>query len=164
AASRRSRAFGDQRAARGRDSVSDTPQSSKALYARLLRYVWPYRAALFGGIVAMVIGGLADASIVKLSEPLLNQLFVERNRDLAIILPLAVVAIFLVSGISSFASGYATQWVGNKAILHLRREMFAKVLRLPPAYFDEHSTAQLVAKFTNDVNNIMAASTSVLVT
>jgi subfamily B ATP-binding cassette protein MsbA len=144
--------------------MTDAPQSSKALYARLLRYVWPYRAALFGGIVAMVIGGLADASIVKLSEPLLNELFVQHNRDLAIILPLAVVAIFLVSGISSFASGYATQWVGNKVILDLRREMFAKVLRLPPAYFDEHSTAQLVAKFTNDVNNITAAGTSVLVT
>src|SRR5204863_6299460 len=75
-APRRSRAFGDQRAPRGGDAMNDAPQSSKALYARLLRYVWPYRAALFGGIVAMVIGGLADASIVKLSEPLLNQLFV----------------------------------------------------------------------------------------
>jgi len=144
--------------------MSDAPQSSRDLYARLLRYVWPYRAALFGGVVAMVIGGLADASIVKLSEPLLNQLFVERNRDLAIILPLAVVAVFLVSGLASFASGYATHWVGNKMILDLRREMFAKVLRLPPAYFDETSTAQLIAKFTNDVNNITAAGTSVLVT
>jgi subfamily B ATP-binding cassette protein MsbA len=145
--------------------MSEAPLvSSRDLYARLLRYMWPYRAALFGGIVAMVIGGLADASIVKLSEPMLNQLFVERNRDLAIILPLAVVAIFFVSGLSSFASGYATQWVGNKMILDLRREMFAKVLRLPPAYFDETSTATLVAKFTNDVNNITAAGTSVLVT
>jgi ABC-type multidrug transport system fused ATPase/permease subunit len=48
-------------------------------------------------------------------------------------------------------------------ILDLRREMFAKVLRLPSAFFDEVATAQLVAKFTNDVNNIAAAATSVLV-
>ena len=52
--------------------------------------------------------------------------------------------------------------MANKVILDLRREMFAKVLRLPPAYFDEIATAQLVTKFTNDVNNIAAASTTVL--
>ena len=137
--------------------------SSRALYARLLRHVWPYRFALFGGVVAMVIGGLADASLVKLLGPLIDELFVHRNPDLAILLPLGIVAVFVVSGLASFAAGYATQWVGNKVILDLRREMFLKVLRLPPAYFDETPTAQLVARFTNDVNNIAAAATSVLV-
>src|SRR5439155_12924657 len=116
-----------------------------------------------GGVAAMVIGGLADASLVKVNKPLIDELFVHRNQGLAILLPLAIVAVFFVSGIASFASGYAMQWVGNKVILDLRREMFAKVLQLPPAFFDETPTAQLVAKFTNDVNNIAAAATSVLV-
>jgi subfamily B ATP-binding cassette protein MsbA len=87
---------------------------------------------------------------------------VHRNRELAILLPLGIVAVFLVSGIASFISGYSTQWVSQKVILDLRRAMFAKVLRLPPAFFDEIATAQLVTKFTNDVNNLAAASTSVL--
>jgi subfamily B ATP-binding cassette protein MsbA len=52
--------------------------------------------------------------------------------------------------------------VSNRVILDLRREMFAKVLRLPPAYFDSVATAQLVTRFTNDVNNIAGASTSAL--
>ena len=136
--------------------------SSRELYVRLLRHVWPYRAALAAGIVAMVVGGLADAAVVKLTRPLVNQLFVERNRELAILLPLGIVAVFFVSGLASFTSGYCSQWVSQKVILDLRREMFAKVLRLPPAYFDNVPTAQLVTKFTFDVNNLTAASTSVL--
>jgi len=40
--------------------------------------------------------------------------------------------------------------------------MFEKVLRLPPAFFDEVATASLVTKFTNDVGNLAGASTSVL--
>ena len=36
----------------------------RALYARLLKHVWPYRAALFAAIAAMVVGGLADAALV----------------------------------------------------------------------------------------------------
>jgi subfamily B ATP-binding cassette protein MsbA len=74
-----------------------------------------------------------------------------------------VIAVFFVSGLASFTAGYANQYVANRVILDLRREMFAKVLRLPSAFFDEVATAQLVAKFTNDVNNIAAAATSVLV-
>jgi subfamily B ATP-binding cassette protein MsbA len=143
--------------------MTDAPgPSSRALYTRLLRYVWPYRWALAGGIVAMVVGGLADAALVKLTGPLIDELFVHRNQSLAVILPLAIVAVFVVSGLASFTSGYANQWVSNKVILDLRREMFARVLRLPPAYFDDTASATLVTKFTNDVNNIAAASTSVL--
>jgi subfamily B ATP-binding cassette protein MsbA len=140
---------------------SQTP-SSRELYLRLMRYVWPYRGALFVGILAMIIGGLADAALVKLTGPLIDELFVRRNRDLAILLPLAIIGVFVVSGLASFVSGYTSQWVSNKVILDLRRAMFEKVLRLPPAFFDEVATAQLVTKFTNDVNNLAAASTSVL--
>ncbi len=141
----------------------DSPSmTSRQLYTRLLRHVWPYRGVLFAGVVAMIVGGLADAALVKITGPLINELFVHKDRTLAILLPLAVVGVFLVSGIASFTSGFANQWVANKVILDLRREMFAKVLRLPPAFFDEVATAQLVARFTNDVNNIAAASTSVL--
>ncbi|HXF78563.1 MAG TPA: lipid A export permease/ATP-binding protein MsbA [Usitatibacter sp.] len=138
------------------------PVKSHELYLRLLRHVWPYRGMLAAGIVAMIVGGLADAALVKLLNPLVKQLFVEHNETLALLLPLALVAVFVVSGLASFASGYSTQWVAQKVILDLRQAMFAKVLRLPPGYFDDIATASLVTKFTNDVGNLAAASTSVL--
>jgi subfamily B ATP-binding cassette protein MsbA len=136
----------------------------RTLYARLLKHVWPYRAALFGAIAAMIVGGLADAALVKLTGPLVNELFVNRNRELAILIPLGVIGVFLASGMASFTSGYLTQWVNNKVILDLRAAMFANVLRLPPPYFDEVATARLVSRFTHDVTQIASASTSVLAT
>ena len=142
--------------------MKDSLPTSRELYLRLLAHVWPYRGALAAGIVAMIVGGLADAALVKLLGPLIDELFVHRNEALMLLLPLGIVAVFLVSGIASFVSGYSTQWVSQKVILDLRRAMFDKVLRLPPAFFDEIATASLVTKFTNDVNNLAAASTSVL--
>ena len=139
-----------------------TAPSGAGLYRRLLGHVWPYRAALFAGVAAMVVGGLADAALVKHTGPLIDELFVHKNRSLAILLPLAIVAVFVVSGLASFVSGYSNQWVGQKVILDLRRAMFARVLTLPGSFFDESATAKLVSRFTNDVNNISAAATSVL--
>src|SRR2546421_13017093 len=95
------------------------PATSRELYARLLSHVWPYRGAVAAGIAAMIVGGLADASIVQLVGPLIDELFVRRNASLAILLPLAIVAIFLLSGLASFASGYSTQWVSQNVILDL---------------------------------------------
>ena len=132
--------------------MTDPQPDGRALYARLLKHVWPYRAALFAAIAAMIVGGLADAALVKLTGPLVNELFVNRNRELALLIPLGVGAVFLVSGLASFTSGYLNQWVNNKVILDLRAAMFANVLRLPPAYFDEVPTARLVARFTHDVD------------
>src|SRR6185436_17975282 len=120
--------------------------SSASLYRRLLGHVWPYRGVLAAGILAMIVGGLADAALVKLTGPLIDELFVHRNQSLAILLPLGIVAVFLLSGLASFVSGYSNQWVGQKVILDLRRAMFDKVLRLPPAFFDEVATASLVTK------------------
>jgi subfamily B ATP-binding cassette protein MsbA len=91
-----------------------------------------------------------------------NELFVSKNRDLIILLPLGVITVFLVSGLASFTSGYMSQYVANKVILDLRSAMFGGLLRLSAAWFDDVTSARLVAKFTNDVTNIAAASTSVL--
>jgi ATP-binding cassette, subfamily B, bacterial MsbA len=144
--------------------MSAAGPSSRALYHRLLKHVWPYRAALFLAMVAMAIGGLSDAALVKLTGPLVNQLFVERREDLMLLIPLGIVAVFVVSGLASFTAGYMSQWASNKVIMDLRNLMFAKVLNLPPAWFDNVATASLVTRFTYDVTNIAAASTSVLTT
>ena len=144
--------------------MSDAPADGRTLYRRLISHMWPYRAGLFAAIAAMVVGGLADAALVKLLGPLVNELFVAKNRELAFLIPLGVIAVFLVSGLASFTSGYLVQWVNNKVILDLRSAMFANVLRLPQAFFDEVATARLVSRFTHDVTQIASASTSVLAT
>ena len=61
------------------------PPSGRELYLRLLRHVWPYRAVLAAGVVAMIVGGLADAALVKLLDPLVKELFVEHNATLALL-------------------------------------------------------------------------------
>ena len=70
-------------------AMTDPQPDGRALYRRLLTHVWPYRAALFAAIAAMIVGGLSDAALVKLTGPLVNELFVNRNRELALLIPSA---------------------------------------------------------------------------
>ncbi|MBI2509254.1 MAG: lipid ABC transporter permease/ATP-binding protein, partial [Betaproteobacteria bacterium] len=73
-----------------------------------------------------------------------------------------IVALFTVRGLATFLATYAVGWVGNRVVADLRNAMFAKLLALPAAYYDDHPSGNLISKLTFDVTQVMAAATSVL--
>ena len=135
---------------------------NRALYARLMTYVKPYRLAFAGAVLAMVVGGAAQASFAPLLNLLLSKLFVGGQEQYALIGAVGIVVIFLVSGLSHFASGYGMQWVGNKVILDFRSQMFQRLIRLPEPFFSRTSTGSLMSKVTYDVLGLQEATTNTL--
>ena len=138
------------------------PPDNRALYARLLRYVKPYRLAFAGSVVAMVIGGAAQGSFAYFLNKLLEKLFVESNEQYAWIAAVGIVLIFLINGLSHFVAGYGMQWVGNKVILDFRSEMFQRLIRLPEPFFSGTSSGTLMSKVTYDVLGLQEATTNTL--
>ena len=137
-------------------------QTSRQLYFRLLSYVKPYRWAFAGAILGMLVAGATNGVLVYYLRLVIDKLFVEHDAALMVLIPLGIVVIFFVSGVASFVSGYGMQWVGNRLMLDLRREMFAKLVRLPVRYYDVHTSGSLMSRITNDVTGVTAASTSAL--
>ncbi|OGA26685.1 MAG: lipid A export permease/ATP-binding protein MsbA, partial [Betaproteobacteria bacterium RIFCSPLOWO2_02_FULL_68_150] len=74
----------------------------------------------------------------------------------------ALLGIFLARGLLSFASSYFMAWVGNRVILDLRAAMFARLLRLPNRFFDDHSSGVLLSRIAYDVGGVTSAATTVL--
>ncbi len=144
-----------------RVSRSDSPPvSPRYIYRRLLRHVWPYRWVFLLGIVGMFVGGAAEASFAALLKPIMDEGFVNRDQDIIRLTPFALVAVFVVRGLAGFVDGYCVQWVGRKVIFDLRREMFARMIRLPMFHFDNHPTSELVSKLIFDVEQVAQASTT----
>jgi len=137
-------------------------QTSGQLYQRLLSHVKPYRWAFYGAAVAMAVTGATNGLLAWYLKDVVDKLFVERDAAMMILIPAGIVGIFLVSGIASFISGYGTQWVAGRVVFDLRQQMFAKLIRLPVAHYDQHTTASLMSKIANDVQGLAAASTTAL--
>ena len=68
----------------------------------------------------------------------------------------------MLRGLASYLGTYAMGWVGNRVVADLRNAMFAKLLALPAAYYDDQPSGTLVSKLTFDVTQVTAAATSVL--
>jgi ATP-binding cassette, subfamily B, bacterial MsbA len=70
--------------------------------------------------------------------------------------------VFLVRGIFTFSSSYCMTWVANKVVLDLRAAMFARLVRLPTSYLNDHTSGALLSKVAYDVSGVTGAATTVL--
>jgi subfamily B ATP-binding cassette protein MsbA len=56
------------------------------------------------------------------------------------------------------------KWVGRRVVADLRQQMFDHLLQLPTRFYDTHSTGQILAKLTYNVENVASATTSAVTT
>jgi subfamily B ATP-binding cassette protein MsbA len=140
------------------------PDTSMALYKRLLAYVRPYSRAFALAVLGMVAAAATEPLFPALMKPLLDGGFGAGKT-----LPLApagfaaiLVGIFALRGLLTFSSSYFLAWVSNRVVLDLRAAMFARLVRFPAKYFDDHSSGAVLSKIAYDVNGVTAAATTVL--
>lgn len=134
------------------------------LYRRLLRYAWPYRGTFAAALVAMTIGSATEPLFAALMRPLLNGGFVHRNPTSMQLVPLAVVALFVVRGLASFGASYLMSMVGRRVVFDIRTDMFKRLLYMPTRFFDRQSSGILIAKLIYDVEQVASAATQALST
>jgi subfamily B ATP-binding cassette protein MsbA len=134
--------------------------SSLQLYLRLLGYVKPYWRVFGASILAMAVVSATEPAFPAIVKPIVDGTFVERDMAVLRWAPLAIVAVFLVRGIASFAADYCANWVAQKVVVDLRRAMFATLLRLPTAFYDASTTGSIISKFTFNVQQVTGAATS----
>ena len=145
--------------------VPAAPPCHRACFSTgaLLQYVRPYWWAFALAIVGMIIVAAGDVLMAYMVMPIVQKL---QNPDPAMteLLPLAVVAVFLLRGIGSFTSEYGMAWTGHRVVFDLRREMIDHLLSLPTPYYDAQSSGRLISKFTFDAYQLAAATSSAITT
>jgi len=135
-------------------------QGSRELYFRLLSYVRPH-AKVFGlAVLANVAAAATEPLFPALIKPLLDKGFGAQGAGLpAIVFAGAIVAIFVVRGILTFAGSYLMNWVSSRVVLELRTAMFTRLLRLPTGFYDDHTSGALLSKVAYDVAGVSGAAT-----
>ncbi|HEX9672728.1 MAG TPA: lipid A export permease/ATP-binding protein MsbA [Burkholderiales bacterium] len=136
--------------------------TSTELYLRLLRHVKPYWRMFLLGILGMVVYAATTPVLPALAKPLIEGTFIERDPVVMQWLPAAIVLLFVVRGLAAFVSAYGINWVGTRLVTALRNAMFAKLLALPAAFYEQRPSGVLISKLTFDVTQVMVAATSAL--
>jgi subfamily B ATP-binding cassette protein MsbA len=137
---------------------------SRTLYRRLLGYVKPYWRMFALSLVALVLTAATEPMLPALFKPLLDQGFVAKDPAFIRWVPLLLLALFVVRGLTSFVSTYCMAWVGSRLVMDLRAAMFDKLMALPTRYFDQNPSGQLIAQLAFNVTQVTQSATSSLTT
>ncbi len=133
-----------------------------AVYRRLLRYVRVYWTTFAFAVLGMLLAAAGDTAVAALIKPMLDGSFVNKDPDAIRYIPFALVAVFLVRGISAFVADVFMMTVGRNVIRDVRKQMFDKLLVLPVAYYDNMPSSQLISKLIYDTEQIYSASTKAI--
>jgi subfamily B ATP-binding cassette protein MsbA len=136
--------------------------ASRILYTRLLRQVIPYRWQFAIALLGMILTAATEPALPALLKPMLDQSFVRKDPTWKNFVPIALVGLFLIRGVTNFISKYAMNWVGNRVVMDLRNRMFERMINLPSSFFDDHPSGNTISRLTNDVGQVMNAATGVV--
>src|SRR5690606_32845247 len=87
------------------DAASPRP-GAWPVYRRLLGYAGRYWPLLVASSIGMVVEALAGGAFVKLMDPLVNRGFVNPEPRMAVLLPLAIIALFVIRSLATYVTDY----------------------------------------------------------
>jgi subfamily B ATP-binding cassette protein MsbA len=92
--------------------------------------------------------GLAFPMVVRY---MLDAAFINRNRIILDRIAVGLVVLFTIQAALNYAQTYLLSAVGERVVAGLRRELFAKLLDMPPGFFAERRTGELTSRLTTDI-------------
>jgi ATP-binding cassette, subfamily B, bacterial MsbA len=131
-----------------RSSAARPPISAlRSLLARLRPHV---------GALAAVAALLLLTSGIFLAFPrivghLLDAAFVAGDRALLDRVAIGLLALFVLQAIAQFGQTYLISAVGERVIGKLRIDLFSHLVTLPPSFFAERRTGELMSRLTVDI-------------
>ena len=134
----------------------------RVVYGRLWRYVTPHKLIGFIAVVGMATTAVVEAGLVALLAPLTDEALVAKQLETVQWIPYAFMGIFVLRGISGFATEASLGWIGRQVISDLRRQVFCKFLTLPTSFFDAQTTGPLLSRMTYNVEMVAESVTSVV--
>jgi len=138
------------------------PQPGLRLLSLLWRYMHPYRYRLAGALVALVVAAACFLVIGQGLRQVVDSGFTRRDPealDRALVLLLGVVS---AMALATFFRFYLVSWIGERVVNDLRRDVYAHLLMLSPAFFDASRTGDVLSRVTTDTTLLeQVAGTSV---
>ena len=150
------------------------------MYLRILKLLLPYKFRLSMAVICMFVFALSNGAMAYLIGPVMQYLFTSGTGStvniipynaftmpkewMMLMIPLAIIAVAVVKGLSSFGQVFFMSYVGQGAVRDIRKRLYEHVLNMPISFFNNNPTGKLISRLTNDVNLLESATADSLAT
>lgn len=142
----------------------DTNLSTRQTFGRLWPMISPFRLGLLVAGVALIVNAAIDPFMLTLLKTLLDDVIGQENPGILVWMPLVIIGLILIRGVSGYLSSYCISWVSGKVVMALRCRLFSHMMGMPVAFFDQQSTGTLLSRISYDCEQVASSSSGSLVT
>ena len=136
---------------------------TKSRQKKIISLVSKYWKRLLLAAFCMIIVAGANGAMALLVKPVMDDIFINRNRDMLLIIPGIAILVFFLKGAGSYGSEYLMNYIGEKIIRFFRDSLYEKIMDLPISFIHREKTGALMSRITNDVNIVKGmVSTAVI--
>jgi ATP-binding cassette, subfamily B, bacterial MsbA len=138
-------------------------QSTASLMRRLAGdYIRPYIGWISSAVFFMVVVSAATGVSAWLMEPIVDDVFIAKNKDTLWLVGMAVFVTFAIKGTANYAQAALMSRVGLKIIADAQSRLFAHLERMDLGFFHSNPTGTLISRFTVDIGQMRAIVSNVL--
>ena len=140
-------------------STSERPKGSSLKPLRaLLPFLAPYRGRMLVAFLALLVAAAAMLALPQALKNVIDKGFSAANAaaiDRYFLWLLVAAAVF-----AAFASlrMYLVNWIGERVVADLRSAVYARVIRMDPAFFEVTKTGEVLSRLTTDTTLIQSLS------
>ncbi len=144
------------------DTVDHT---TRAIVKRIVReHVRRYIPRILVAIVFMGLVAGSTAGYAWLVQPILDEVFIEKDRGQLVWITIAVFLLFFVKGLSEYAQAVIMARTSMRIIADIRERVCRSLIRADLAYFHKASTGALIAGCMNNVDDLQATVAQTMTT
>lgn len=126
-------------------------KSTKQLVVRLWREaISPYRWHLLLALYFMIITAAGEAMTLKMLQPVVDKVFVEKNPDMLWPIAGAVLFVFIIKSFAAYGQAGLMSMIGLRVVADIQINLFKHLSRMDNRFFQSNTTGSLVSRFSVD--------------
>jgi ATP-binding cassette, subfamily B, bacterial len=126
------------------------------------KYLLRYKTMLAAALIALVVSAAATLAVPLAVRRMIDLGFSGIEPDLIDKYFATLAAIGLVLAIASAARFYAVNWLGERVVADIRRDVFAHLTGLSPAFYEVSHSGEVMSRLTADTTQVKAAASTVI--
>ena len=133
-----------------------------AILSRFVPFFKDYIPYFILAIVGMALASGGTAFSAYLVKPLLDEIFIAKDRDMLMLLPYAIIAVYVAKELGRYMQSYFTAYIGQDIIRRFRENILGNMLRLDISFFHEYRSGELISRNTNDVERVRSVVSNLI--
>ena len=114
-------------------------------------------------LVCNAVVALSTPALPELIRRVIDDIFVNKDENMLIVLPLIAVIIMLIRAIGTFGANVSINLIGQKIVGSLQNNLYQSLLKADISYINSIHSARFISNFTADSTKLRETMSSVVV-